>query len=146
MADKVSTKLTTVHNWVELVYKAFGQTLPTGAKELALLGVREASLTNKGAKLDAPVNKSANEGDAATADYSKVSRVAKQSENARHWDDLLFAAWTDSEKEDSQGSMSINAPSIPKNTRRTRTQLRTCSKERFITDIQAATHRNILAW
>ncbi len=103
MADKVSTKLTTVHNWVELVYKAFGQTLPTGAKELALLGVREASLTNKGAKLDAPVNNNANEGDAATADYSKVSRVSKQSENARHWDDLLFAVWTDSEKEDSQG-------------------------------------------
>ena len=37
----ISTKLTTVHNWVELVYKAFGQTLPTRAKELALLGVRE---------------------------------------------------------------------------------------------------------
>jgi hypothetical protein len=78
MADKVSIKLTTVHNWVELVYKAFGQSLPTGAKALALLGVREALLSNKGAKLD-PTSNSANEGAADTADYSKTSRVPEMS-------------------------------------------------------------------
>jgi len=102
MANQVSVKLTTVHNWVELVYKAFGQTLPTGAKELALLGVREALLSNTGAKLD-PTSNNANEGAADTADYSKTSRVPEMSTRTT-WDDLLFAVWTESENEDNQGT------------------------------------------
>ena len=86
--------LTTVHNWVELVYKAFGQTLPTGAKELALLGVREVVLSGRGDGRET----AAAEG---TADFSKVQRVSTRS--LSEWDDLLFAVWTDSEQEDSQG-------------------------------------------
>lgn len=107
MANKVSTKLTTVHNWVELVYKAFGPTLPTGVKELALLGVREASI--EGRKSNSDAFKDYNEGDAAKADYSKGSRKNPKdpdkplTQKSSNWNDLLFAVWTDSEKEDSQG-------------------------------------------
>ena len=97
---KITMQLTTTHNWVELVYKAFGQTLPTGAKELALLGVREAVLSNKGAKLD-PTSKGAAEGNAAEADYGKIARVESMATRTT-WDDLLFAVWTDNDKEDSQ--------------------------------------------
>ncbi len=41
-----------VYNWVELVYKAFGMEIPSDAKKVALLGVREATFAD-GAGLDA---------------------------------------------------------------------------------------------
>jgi hypothetical protein len=88
-----------VHNWVELVYKAFGQTLPTRAKDLALLGVRETLLD--GSRID-PSNRNANEGNADTVDYKAISRVESMSKTST-WDDLLFAVSTESEQEDSQG-------------------------------------------
>lgn len=39
----------TVHNWVELVYRAFSQTLPTQPGQVAILALREATLGTKGA-------------------------------------------------------------------------------------------------
>jgi uncharacterized Zn-binding protein involved in type VI secretion len=38
---KAVLRMTTAYNWMELVYKAFKLTMPTGANEAAVLGVRE---------------------------------------------------------------------------------------------------------
>jgi uncharacterized Zn-binding protein involved in type VI secretion len=42
---KAVIRMTTAYNWMELVYKAFKLTMPTGANQVALLGVREGILT-----------------------------------------------------------------------------------------------------
>lgn len=84
-----------LHNWVEQVYAAFEQTFPTGANELVLLGVREASRT-------------AGETDAADTedDYTTSTRPADRGEQGAKGDltttfnDLLFMVWTESTPEE----------------------------------------------
>lgn len=77
-----------IHNWVEKVYAAFNQTFPTGANELALLGVREMSRTA---------------GRSQSADtYSRNERPAERGaqtskgDSTTTFNDLLFAVWTES--------------------------------------------------
>ncbi len=80
-----------LHNWVEQVYKAFKQTFPTGANEVALLGVREMSRT---------AGKTQSEDT-----YSRGSRPAERGAQTSKGDktttfnDMLFAVWTESTPE-----------------------------------------------
>jgi hypothetical protein len=88
-----TVKLTTVHNWVETVFAAFGQTMPTGATELAILGVRQASLSGKGTmeQLEAAAG-------AGQSDKETTTRLTRDDDFADDpgWNDLLFVAYTDS--------------------------------------------------
>jgi hypothetical protein len=116
-----SIKLTTVHNWVETVFAAFGQTMPTGATEIAILGVREASLSGKGTvdELEA----AAGEGQ---TDKETTTRTARKDDFTEDpgWNDLLFVAFTDSTPEKAQhvevfectidaGAVSSDATGVP---------------------------------
>lgn len=83
-------QLTTVHNWVELVYKAFGHTLPTEAKKVALLGVREASLG--GSEADAAAGRTT---------QTAGTRAAAMS-TATTYNDLLYVVWTDDDAASTQ--------------------------------------------
>ncbi|EYF04073.1 LysM peptidoglycan-binding domain-containing protein [Chondromyces apiculatus] len=76
-------QLTTVHNWVEMVFKAFNLTLPTEAKKVALLGVREAGLG--GTEANAAAGKNTE---------SRSTRAAAMS-TATTYNDLLYVVWTD---------------------------------------------------
>ncbi len=98
-------QITTVHNYVELIFKAFGNTMPTGATEIAILGVREASLSGKGGedKLEAELAA----GDTKDATETRETRDAVFSSNtssahATTWNDLLFVAYTTKTPEHSQ--------------------------------------------
>ena len=89
--------MTTVHNWVELVYKAFGQELPTAAKEVAILGVREASIGGKGKAAKTTgvdLEDKAAAGKTEEVDFSKGTRTGTMKDAATAWDDLLFVVWT----------------------------------------------------
>jgi uncharacterized Zn-binding protein involved in type VI secretion len=84
--------LATTHNWVQLVYEAFGQKMPTGSKELALLGVRGASLaaaTPKAKLPEATLEADAGKGDLADVVFTTGTHAASG------YGDLLFCAWTD---------------------------------------------------
>ncbi len=85
--------LTTVHNWAELVFRAFNQTMPTAATEIAILGVREASLSGKGTvdQLEA----AAGEGKTDKVTFTTEARDTNFA-HATTWNDLLFIAYTDS--------------------------------------------------
>ncbi|MFS8070708.1 MAG: hypothetical protein ACMG6S_30450, partial [Byssovorax sp.] len=85
--------LTTVHNWVELVFRAFNQTLPTAATEIAILGVREASLSGKGTVAQLEAAAGAGQTDKVT--FTTEARDANFA-HATTWNDLLFIAYTDS--------------------------------------------------
>ncbi|HVY46643.1 MAG TPA: CHAP domain-containing protein [Minicystis sp.] len=86
-SGSATVQLTTVHNWVELVYRAFGHDLPTGQLDLALLGVREASLAGAAKKVDT-LEKEAGWGDVGEVDYTREHK-------APAYNDLLFCAYTD---------------------------------------------------
>jgi len=102
-SDTVTVQLTTLHNWMELVYKAFGFKMPTGPRELALLGVREASIRGIGASADTKsveLEAKAEEGDLDDVEFTRVERAAEVTRGGpteTKWDDLLFAAWTDTD-------------------------------------------------
>jgi uncharacterized Zn-binding protein involved in type VI secretion len=84
--------LPTAHNWVELVYEAFGQHLPTGPKELALLGVRGASLAPAVPTAKTPegsLEVEAARGELADVAFTTGAHVATA------YSDLLFCVWTD---------------------------------------------------
>jgi hypothetical protein len=85
-----AVKFTTVHNWVELVYEAFGHKIPTGQLELALLGVREASLAAAAGTAPArdDLEKEAGWGDVNEVSYTREHK-------APAYNDLLFCAYTD---------------------------------------------------
>jgi uncharacterized Zn-binding protein involved in type VI secretion len=91
--------LTTVHNWVELVFRAFKQTMPTAATEIAILGVREASLSGKG-----NVEKLEAEAGAGHTDKVTFTTEARDGNfaHATTWNDLLFIAYTDSTPQKAQ--------------------------------------------
>lgn len=90
----------TLHNWVEQVYKAFGQTFPTGAKELVLLGVREMSRTVAEGEED-DYGRSSREADRGdTSSHTSGSGNVSIIETTTRFDDLLFAVWTDTKPED----------------------------------------------
>ena len=82
-----------LHNWVEHVYKAFNQgTFPTGAKQIALLGVRELAeqTTKKGepesfSSLDRPVVR------------GKLG--PKGGDQTTTFNDKLFAVWAEEKAE-----------------------------------------------
>lgn len=97
-SDTVNVQLTTVHNWVELVFQAFGQTLPTAAKQVAILGVREASIAaNAGTPRRASatdIENLAGSGTTDQVDFTQGTRTAEMS-TATVWDDLLFVVYTD---------------------------------------------------
>lgn len=84
-----------LHNWVEQVYKAFKQTFPTGANEVALLGVREMSRT-AGETPEADTEDS----------YARADRPAdrgphdSKGDQTTSFNDLLFAVWTESTPEE----------------------------------------------
>jgi len=92
-------QLTTVHNWVELVYKAFGHALPTGTNEVALLGVREATLGGRGSLDDR--EESAAGGDTSKVTFKRETRAAEM-KVATTWNDLLFVVWTDNDVKHTQ--------------------------------------------
>jgi uncharacterized Zn-binding protein involved in type VI secretion len=85
--------LTTVHNWAELIFRAFNQTMPTAATEIAILGVREASLSGKGT-VD-QLETAAGEGKTDKVTFTTEARDANFA-HATTWNDLLFIAYTDS--------------------------------------------------
>ena len=85
--------LTTVHNWVELVFRAFNQTMPTAATEIAILGVREASLSGRGTVAQLEAAAGAGQTDKVT--FTTEARDANFA-HATTWNDLLFIAYTDS--------------------------------------------------
>ena len=104
-----AVQLTTVHNWVELVFRAFGQTLPTAANEIAILGVREASLSNvaKGKLTVEQLEAAEAAGQTDKVETTRETRDADFStsaSSAHHttWNDLLFIAYTDSTPAKSQ--------------------------------------------
>lgn len=102
-SDTVSVQLTTLHNWMELVYQAFGFKMPTGPKQLALLGVREASIRGIGeseAKKSAALEEKADDGDLDDVEFTRTERTAEVTKGGpteTKWDDLIFAAWTDTD-------------------------------------------------
>lgn len=93
-----TVKLTTVHNWVETVFAAFGQTMPTGATELAILGVRQASLSKPNAKSTASMDDLEAAAGAGQTDKETTTRLTRDDNFADDpgWNDLLFVAYTDS--------------------------------------------------
>jgi uncharacterized Zn-binding protein involved in type VI secretion len=88
---EASVQLVTVHNWIELVYRAFGHGLPHGKKELALLGMREASLACAIAGEHPGVDDLEKAADAGDLEEVRFTREHK----APSYNDLLFCAWTD---------------------------------------------------
>ena len=84
--------LATTHNWVELVYEAFGERLPTGPMDLALLGVRGASLAPA-----VPAKKTPEgtlEAEAAAGELADVD-FTREAHKQTGYGDLLFCVWTD---------------------------------------------------
>ncbi|HEX4403429.1 MAG TPA: PAAR domain-containing protein [Polyangia bacterium] len=83
---KAVVRLTTAYNWMELVYKAFNETMPTGANQVALLGVREGVL-NGG-------QRRTRDDDFATHNDAVIEK--QQSKGATNhqtqYDDLIFLA------------------------------------------------------
>lgn len=95
--------LPTVHNWVELIYRAFGHHLPTSPGQLALLGVREASLAaapppapmpgEPAPPPEPPMSVDELELEARQGDLDEV--VFTREHKAPTYNDLLFCVWTD---------------------------------------------------
>jgi hypothetical protein len=110
-------KHTTVHNWVELVYRAFGFDLPTAATELAILGVREASLQGKPTTATNPKTKKttttsetnvdvleAGEGSGdSDVQETRTARSEDLNTSPTAWGDLLFVTYTSSTPAAEQG-------------------------------------------
>lgn len=78
----------TPYNWVELIYQAFGRSLPTGSKEVALLVLREASLGGTGEA--AAKERRAAAGAGPTAAIGRTVLTDKVA-----FDDLLYLVWTE---------------------------------------------------
>ena len=87
--------LATVHNWEELIFRAFGQTMPTAATEIAILGVREASLSGKNKETTEQLEAAAGAGKTDKVTFTTEARDANFA-HATTWNDLLFIAYTDS--------------------------------------------------
>jgi uncharacterized Zn-binding protein involved in type VI secretion len=95
--SSATVKITTVHNWAELIFKAFGVTMPTGATEIAILGVREASLSGKGGEDALEAAAAAGESDKVTFTREQRDDVFSKdasSVHATNWNDLLFISFT----------------------------------------------------
>jgi hypothetical protein len=84
---------------VETVFAAFGQTMPTGATELAILGVRQASLSGKGTMEQLEAAAGAGQADKVT--FTRSTRDDNFADDPG-WNDLLFVAYTDSTPEKTQ--------------------------------------------
>ncbi|MBL8602272.1 MAG: hypothetical protein JNK72_10160 [Myxococcales bacterium] len=101
-----------VHNWVELVYKAFGRELPTKAKEVALLVVREARFSGGGTAADvanneesagyggeggaiSPTTRSADRFETKYGKNKKGKVVALGTTPTVTFNDLVYCVWTD---------------------------------------------------
>ncbi len=82
----------TVHNWVELVYRAFGHKVLVGPNQLTLLGVREASLGphNPSAKPKSAedLEKLVSSGELGQVDFIREKKTPT-------YNDLLFVVWAD---------------------------------------------------
>lgn len=81
-----------LHNWVEQVYKAFNQTFPTGANEVALLGVREMSRTAGETQSEDSYERNDRPADRGPHD--------SKGDQSTSFNDLLFAVWTESTPEE----------------------------------------------
>jgi uncharacterized Zn-binding protein involved in type VI secretion len=92
---RAEVRLTTVHNWVETVFAAFGQTMPTGATELAILGVREASLGGAAKQSMVALEDAAGAGKTDQVNFTRSTRDANFADDPG-WNDLLFVTYTDS--------------------------------------------------
>ncbi len=93
--------MATVHNWVEHVYKVFGQTLPTDPNKVALVGVREARLSLAPVKkgVGAPARlESAEDAAAQGTDVIETdTRQADKPKSTTTFNDLLYMVWTDTD-------------------------------------------------
>lgn len=96
----------TVYNYVELVYKAFGRTVPTAAKEVALLVLREAKVGGSGdlkqreqaAAGTRPITANQLAGNLAGTGQGTTSATTRTSQTASvTFDDILYMVWTDNE-------------------------------------------------
>lgn len=101
----------TLHNWVEQVYTDLGHVLPTASGELALLGVREATIvTSRTVPTPARRGKPAGRGPDTDPNRRDVDAVADgvgettfeptARDSTRGWkqnvfNDLLFCVWTE---------------------------------------------------
>ncbi|HLM73397.1 MAG TPA: PAAR domain-containing protein, partial [Polyangiaceae bacterium] len=102
--EKVRITQFTVHNWVEAVYKAFKVPFPTGVREMATLGVREASMQRRGQGVGdiketerlAEQGKTSAEGGKGTARQARVKRIKSVDAAPTIWDDTLYVVWTES--------------------------------------------------
>jgi hypothetical protein len=100
--EKVRITQFTVHNWVEAVYKAFKVPFPTGVRQMATLGVREASMQRPRQGKDdidrserlAEQGKTSAEGGNGTARQARVKRIKSVAKARTIWDDTLYVAWT----------------------------------------------------
>ncbi|MCA9516618.1 MAG: hypothetical protein KC635_16870, partial [Myxococcales bacterium] len=100
-ANATDVTFPTVHNWVEMVYRAFRQAFPTGPNELALLGVRESSRT-AGANQDE---------DSYTRNARPADRgpfTASKGDTTTTFNDLLFMVWAETTPE--EGTSAIVYP------------------------------------
>jgi|GEM_PF-391390 len=101
-SEKVRITQFTVHNWVEAVYRAFKIPFPTGVMQMATLGVREASLQQRGqdaadireAERLAEQGKTSPEGGKGTARQARVNRAKSVASKRTIWDDTLYIVWT----------------------------------------------------
>jgi hypothetical protein len=105
-----------VYNWVELVYQAFGLTVPSDNKKVALLGVRESTFAD-GAGLDAaqmvareraagrsvgetPATTATQDLSAATRNEDRFTRDARgnaqtgKNSSTVSFNDLIYMVWT----------------------------------------------------
>jgi hypothetical protein len=89
---------------VEAVYKAFKVPFPTGVRQMATLGVREASMLRSGqsaAEINeteelAAKGKTAAEGGSGTATQARVKRTYRVGLAETIYDDTLYVVWTES--------------------------------------------------
>ncbi len=108
-----------VYNWVELVYRAFGRTVPAGLKDVALLAVRESTFAD-GAGADAAqmlareraagrtvsdtaatqdLSAPERNADRFTRDDEGVAQSGDKNNSIVRFNDLLYMVWTNEGQE-----------------------------------------------
>ena len=107
--SEYAVKQPTVYNWIELIYKACGHTVPSKANEHALLGVREGKVSDSASE----------DGDwsatTRSADRGKKQKDSKgrDIETSTTFDDALALVWTPSKQGEKQGSKVYGATIDP---------------------------------
>ncbi len=101
-----------VYNWVELVYQAFGQTIPSDPRKVALLGVREETFSDgAGASAEQMTAKEVAAGDTTGGAVQGLHADARSTDRFEHdkkgnvlrskaaskvtFNDMLYLVWTE---------------------------------------------------